>query len=362
MLYHLVQAYGDQFALLNVFRYVTFRSAGAALTALVIFICFGPRFIAWLKKHQRDGQPIRSDGPASHLVTKKGTPTMGGLLILFAVTFASLLWARLDNPFIWIVIGVTLCFGFLGALDDFAKLTKRSADGISARMKFLLQLIVALIAVLLLNYVEPEKTQNILTIPFFKDFALNLGMFYVPFAFIVMVGASNAVNLTDGLDGLAIMPVVMCAGCFALISYLVGNTVFSNYLQLRYVPGTQELAVFCSAIVGAGLGFLWYNAPPASVFMGDTGSLALGGALGTISLMTKHEIVLLIVGGVFVFETVSVILQVGSFKLRGKRIFLMAPIHHHFEKKGWSEPQVVMRFWIISAILALLGLMTLKLR
>ena len=362
MFYQLFSLFSDQYSFLNIFRYVTFRCAGAALTALILFVAFAPKFIQWLKEHQGEGQPIRLDGPESHLLTKKGTPTMGGVLVLLVLSVTTLLWARFDNPYIWIVMTVTLGYGLVGAVDDYSKLTKRCSRGVSARNKSLAQFFIAGTAVIAMYKFVPGNDYQLLSVPFFKNFVIDLGWVYVPFAMCVIAGSSNAVNLTDGLDGLAITPIIMCAGCYGIIAYLVGNTVFAHHLQIHYVPGTQELSVLCSALVGAGLGFLWFNAPPASVFMGDTGSLALGGAIGTIALITKHEIVLMIIGGVFVVETVSVILQVASFKIRGKRIFLMAPIHHHFEKKGWSEPQIVVRFWIISAVLALLGLTTLKLR
>jgi len=362
MLYNLLTPLADDYQFFNLFRYLTFRSGGAVMTALLISFVFGPAIIRWLKAKQREGQPIREDGPESHLLTKKGTPTMGGMMILLAALLSTFLWANITNPYIWIVMAVTAAFGLLGFVDDYAKLTRRSSKGISARMKMLAQIMVSLAAVLSVMAVSPPEINTHLSIPFFKDLLLNLGMLYIPFTIIVIVGSSNAVNLTDGLDGLAIVPVMICASCFALISYLIGNINFANYLQIHYVPGSGELAIFCAALVGAGLGFLWFNAPPAMVFMGDTGSLSLGGALGTIAVIVKHELVLAIIGGLFVAEAVSVILQVASFKLTGKRIFLMAPIHHHFEKKGWKESTVVVRFWIIATILALVGLSTLKLR
>ncbi|MBI2707356.1 MAG: phospho-N-acetylmuramoyl-pentapeptide-transferase [Proteobacteria bacterium] len=363
MFYYLYTLWGHESVFFNLFRYITFRTAGALLTALLISFLCGPSLIQWLKKKQRQGQPIREDGPASHLVTKKGTPTMGGSLILFALTSSVLLWANWANWYVWIVLLITLGFGCIGAMDDYLKLTKRNSKGLSGKKKLLLQVSMSAIAsygVMILG--EPPLATSI-SLPFFKDILINLGWFYVPFAVLVMVGASNAVNLTDGLDGLATGPVMIVAACFMLISYVVGNHVFATYLQIEFVPGAGELAIFCGALIGAGLGFLWYNAPPAMVFMGDTGSLAAGGALGTMAVITKHELVLAIVGGLFVMEAISVILQVGYFKLSGgKRIFLMAPIHHHFEKKGWSEPTIVFRFWIISIVLALIGLSTLKLR
>ena len=362
MLYNLLTPLADQFPVFNLFRYLTFRSGGAVVTALLISFVFGSRVIAWLKSKQPQGQPIRADGPETHLITKQGTPTMGGVLILLAVSISTLLWADLSDPYVWIVIGVTLGFGALGFVDDYMKLTRRSSRGISARMKLLGQLAVAGIAAGLITYLLPATLDTTLAFPFVKDLLINLGWFFIPFAMCVMVGASNAVNLTDGLDGLAIVPVMIASGCFALIAYLVGNSVFAEYLQIHYVPGTGELAVLCGALVGASLGFLWFNAPPAMVFMGDTGSLSCGAALGTIAVIAKHEIVLAIVGGLFVLETVSVIVQVISFKLTGRRVFRMAPLHHHFEKKGWKEPTIVIRFWIIASILAVVGLATLKLR
>ena len=362
MLYNLLTPLAEDFTFFNLFRYLTFRSGCAVVTALIISFLFGPRVIAWLKSKQPQGQPIRSDGPEGHLITKQGTPTMGGVLILMAVTISTLLWADLTNPYVWIVIGVTLGFGALGFVDDYLKLTRRTSRGMPARLKLLGQLSIALAAALLVMQISPDALDTNLAVPFFKDLLIELSWFFIPFAMCVMVGASNAVNLTDGLDGLAIVPVMIAAGCFALIAYLVGNAVFAEYLQIHYVPGTGELAVLCGALVGASLGFLWFNAPPAMVFMGDTGSLSCGAALGAVSVVAKHEIVLAIVGGLFVLETASVIVQVASFKLTGRRVFRMAPLHHHFEKKGWKEPTIVIRFWIIASILAIAGLATLKLR
>ncbi|GAB5469154.1 MAG: phospho-N-acetylmuramoyl-pentapeptide-transferase [Rhodospirillales bacterium] len=362
MLYDLLVPLADDFTVFNVFRYLTFRTGGAVLTALIISFILGPRIIAWLKAKQQEGQPIREDGPESHLLTKKGTPTMGGLMILIAVTLSTLLWADLANGFVWVVLLVTLGFGLIGFGDDYLKLTRRNHRGLPGKLKLVTQFAIAVVAVLWVQILSPDHLNHHLAVPFFKDVLINLGWFFVPFAMVVMVGASNAVNLTDGLDGLAIVPVAIAAACFALIAYLAGNAVFAEYLQILHVPGTGELAVFCGALIGASLGFLWFNAPPAMVFMGDTGSLACGGALGAIAVAAKHELVLVIIGGLFVVETVSVILQVGSFKLTGKRVFHMAPIHHHFEKKGWAESTVVVRFWIIAVILALIGLSSLKLR
>lgn len=362
MLYNWLYPLADQFALFNVFKYITFRSGGAVLTALLISFAIGPACIRWLKSKQEHGQPIRDDGPESHLETKKGTPTMGGIMILFSVIISTLLWADVSNPYVWIVLLVLVGYGLIGAADDYLKLTRRNTKGLSGRMKLLLQFAIALIAVLWVQAIAPVNYQSALALPFFKDVLLNLGWLYIPFTMVVIVGASNAVNLTDGLDGLAIGPIMIASACFALISYLVGNAVFSGYLQLHHIPQAGEIAVFCSALVGAGLGFLWFNAPPAQVFMGDTGSLSFGGAIGAISVIVKHELVLAIIGGLFVAEALSVMLQVASFKLTGKRIFKMAPIHHHYEKMGWSEPTIVIRFWIIAIIFALIGLSTLKLR
>jgi phospho-N-acetylmuramoyl-pentapeptide-transferase len=362
MLYHLLVPLAEDFIVFNVFRYLTFRSGGAVITALLICFIFGPRVIDWLRSKQGEGQPIREDGPEGHLLTKKGTPTMGGVLILISLTISTLLWADLSNRYVWCVLIVTAGFGGVGFIDDYLKLTKRSSDGLPGRLKLLIQVIISTAVALWISHIAPPEMDTHLAVPFFKSLLVNLSYFFIPFAVFVMVGASNAVNLTDGLDGLAIVPVMIAASCFALISYLVGNTFFAEYLQVHYVPGTGELAVFCGALGGASLGFLWYNAPPAMVFMGDTGSLSCGGALGSIAVVTKHELVLGIIGGLFVLETVSVIVQVASFKMTGKRVFRMAPLHHHFEKKGWAEPTIVIRFWIIASILALAGLATLKLR
>lgn len=362
MLYNLFVPLIEQYAFLNLFRYLTFRSGAAIFTALILSFYFGPKIIRWLKSKQAEGQPIRLDGPESHLLTKKGTPTMGGVMILLSVGLSTLLWADLSNHYVWIVMLVTLGFGAIGFWDDYLKLTKRNSKGLSSRQKILAQALISLIAAYGIQHFTPVSLSGMIAVPFFKSILIDAGMLYLVFAVIVMIGASNAVNLTDGLDGLAIVPIMIVAGCFALIAYLVGNAVFANYLQLHFVPGSGELAVFCAALVGASLGFLWFNAPPAQVFMGDTGSLAFGGSLGVISVITKHEFVLAIIGGLFVIEAVSVIVQVASFKLTGKRVFRMAPIHHHFEKLGWKEPTIVIRFWIVACIFALLGLSTLKLR
>ena len=349
---------GDFF---NLFRYQTFRAGGAFFTALIFGFLFGRPLIDLLRRKQKKGQPIRDDGPQSHL-SKAGTPTMGGLLILAALTLGTLLWARLDNGYVWIVLLVTLGFALIGFADDYAKVTKQHHAGLSGRVRLLIGLLISASAGAAAAWLHPEALSDQLALPFLKNTLINLGILYVPFTVLVILGAANAVNLTDGLDGLAIMPVMIAAASFAVIAYMVGNANFANYLGLHFVPGTGELAVFVAALIGGGLGFLWYNAPPAAVFMGDTGSLALGGALGAIAVVTKHEIVLAIVGGLFVVEALSVIIQVLYFKRTGKRVFLMAPIHHHFEKKGWGEAQIVIRFWIIALILALIGLATLKLR
>lgn len=362
MLYHLLFPLADQLLVFNVVRYLTFRTGAAVMTALIVSFVLGPMLIRRLRDLQNGGQPIRDDGPESHLITKKGTPTMGGVLILLAITVSTLLWADLTNGFVWVVLFVTIGFGAIGFADDALKVMRRESGGLPGRIKLLLQTAIAVLATLWIMQLLPESLETSLAVPFLKAVLVNLGWVFLAVAVFVMVGASNAVNLTDGLDGLAIVPVMIAIAVFALISYLVGNSVFSGYLQLHYVPGSGELAVFCGALVGGGLGFLWFNAPPAAVFMGDTGSLSLGGALGAVSVITKHELVLAIVGGLFVLETVSVIVQVLSFKLTGRRVFRMAPLHHHFEKKGWAESTIVIRFWIVATILALIGLSTLKLR
>ena len=361
MLYELVN-FSDQLGALNVFRYITFRTGGAIMTALFIVFMFGPGLIRLLKVRQGKGQPIREDGPKHHIVEKQGTPTMGGLMILMGVTVSSLLWANWANPYLWIVLGVTLSFGVIGFYDDYLKVTRRSSSGSSGRVRFALEIFIAGLATYAIMGLGKAPFASSLAIPFFKDTLIYLGPFYLLLGVIVIAGAGNAVNLTDGLDGLAIVPVMIAAATFGLIAYLSGNAVFAKYLQIHFVPGTGELAIVCGALLGAGLGFLWFNAPPAMIFMGDTGSLALGGALGSIAVATKPELVLAVVGGLFVLETVSVIVQVASYKLTGKRVFRMAPLHHHFEQKGWQESTIVVRFWIISVVLALIGLATLKLR
>ena len=347
---------------LNVFRYITFRTGGAVFTGALFVFLFGPWIIDHLRLRQGKGQPIRTDGPQSHIISKKGTPTMGGLMILSGMVVSTLLWANPLNPYVLIVLAVTLGFGFVGFYDDYLKVTQQSHSGFAGRIRLIIEAVIALVACYALTKLGRDVASTSLVIPFFKDVVINFGWAFVLFGAFVMVGAGNAVNLTDGLDGLAIVPVMIAAASFGMIAYLAGNAVFSDYLQINYVAGTGELAVLCGAVLGAGLGFLWFNAPPASIFMGDTGSLALGGMLGSIAVAVKHEIVLAVIGGLFVLEAVSVIVQVVSFRLTGKRIFRMAPIHHHFEQLGWTEPQIVIRFWIISVMLALAGLSTLKLR
>ncbi len=360
MLYWLTE-FSDGGDFFNLFRYITFRAGMAFATALIFGFVFGRPLIDLLRRKQGKGQPIRDDGPQTHFA-KAGTPTMGGLLILSALMVSTLLWARLDSPYVWIVVLVTLSFGLIGFADDYAKVTKQNTKGVSGRVRMIAGLVIAALASYAAAQWHPDALRSQLAVPLFKDALINLSLFYVPFGMFVIVGAANAVNLTDGLDGLAIMPVMIAGVTLGIIAYVVGNANFSEYLGVHFVPGTGELLVFCAALLGGGLGFLWYNAPPAAVFMGDTGSLALGGALGAIAVCTKHEIVLAIVGGLFVVEALSVIIQVLYYKRTGKRVFLMAPIHHHFEKKGWAEPQIVIRFWIISLILAMIGLATLKVR
>lgn len=361
MLYWL-GAFSDGGDLFNLFRYITFRAGMAFITALVFGFLFGRPLIELLRRRQRHGQPIREDGPEGHILTKAGTPTMGGVLILGGLTVSTLLWARLDNPYVWIVLFVTLAFGAIGFADDYAKVSKNNTKGVPGRVRLALGLLIAALAGGLSAWAHPPELTGQLALPIFKDVLLPLGLGFVPFAVLVIVGSANAVNLTDGLDGLAIMPVMIAAATLGVIAYTVGRVDFTDYLDVHYVPGTGELLIFAAGLIGAGLGFLWYNAPPAAVFMGDTGSLALGGALGAIAVATKHEIVLAVVGGLFVIEALSVIIQVGYFKATGKRVFLMAPIHHHFEKRGWAESTIVIRFWIISLILGLAGLASLKLR
>ncbi|MGB7318934.1 MAG: phospho-N-acetylmuramoyl-pentapeptide-transferase [Planktotalea sp.] len=360
MLYWLT-ALSDGGDFFNLFRYITFRAGGAFLTALIFGFVFGRPLINVLRRRQGKGQPIRDDGPEGHFV-KAGTPTMGGLLIVGALLTSTLLWARLDNPFVLICLFVTMSYGAIGFADDYAKVSKQNTAGVSGKIRLGLGFLIAAIAGYWAAQYHPEALQNKLALPIFKDTLINLGYLFVPFSIIVIVGAANSVNLTDGLDGLAIMPVMIASGTLGVIAYAVGRVDFTEYLDVHYVPGTGEILIFTAGIFGGGLGFLWYNAPPAAVFMGDTGSLALGGALGAIAVSTKHELVLAIVGGLFVVEALSVIIQVLYFKRTGKRVFLMAPIHHHYEKKGWAEPTIVIRFWIISLILAMIGLATLKVR
>ena len=353
--------YSHHFSPLNLFRYITFRTGGATATALFFVFFFGPRIIAALRIKQGKGQPIRSDGPPTHLLTKTGTPTMGGLMILSGLIVSTLLWANLASRYVWIVLLVMVGFGLIGFYDDYLKVTRQSHDGFSGRTRLLLEAIIAVIACYAMMKVGTADTTG-LALPAIKGYVVDLGVLFLIFGPFIIIAAGNAVNLTDGLDGLAIVPVMIAAATFGIIAYLAGNAIFSLYLGINFVPGAGELAVVCGALIGAGLGFLWFNAPPAQIFMGDTGSLALGGLLGTIAVAIKHEIVLAIVGGLFVVEALSVIVQVVSYKLTGRRVFRMAPIHHHFEQLGWSEAQVVVRFWIIAFVLALVGLSTLKLR
>ncbi len=361
MLYYLSQELTGQFPVFNIFRYITFRTGAALITSAVLVFLFGPAIIASLRLRQGRGQPIRADGPETHFA-KAGTPTMGGLMILSGVIASALIWANLSSVYVWVVLAVTVGFGSIGFYDDYLKVTQASHKGFSGRTRLALEFAIAGLACVAFVSIGEAPFSTSIAFPFFKDLLLNLGWFFIGFGALVVVGAGNAVNLTDGLDGLAIVPVMIAAGTFGLIAYLSGNAIFADYLQIHFVAGTGELAVICGAVIGAGLGFLWFNAPPAAIFMGDTGSLALGGMIGATAVAIKHEIVLAIVGGLFVMEALSVIIQVTSFKLTGKRVFKMAPIHHHFEKMGWTESQVVIRFWIISVMLALAGLSTLKLR
>lgn len=360
MLYWLADL-GLGWDMLNLFRYITVRAGGAFLTSLLFGFIFGRPLINVLRKRQGRGQPIREDGPDGHF-GKAGTPTMGGLLIVGALLTSTLLWARLDNPFVLLVLFVTMSYGAIGFWDDYAKVSKQSSKGVPGRIRILLGVLIAAIAAYWASIYHPDGLQYQLALPIFKDTLVNLGWFFFPFAIVVIVGAANSVNLTDGLDGLAIMPVMIASAALGVIAYAVGRVDFTEYLEVHYVPGTGEILIFVMGVIGGGLGFLWYNAPPAAVFMGDTGSLALGGALGAIAVATKHEIVLAVVGGIFVVEALSVIIQVIYFRSTGKRVFLMAPIHHHYEKKGWAEPTIVIRFWIVALILAVVGLATLKVR
>ena len=361
MLFNLLTSFIDQYSFLNVFRYLTFRAGLSVVTSLIVVFIIGGPLIKLFSKNLITG-PIRQDGPIDHIIKKSGTPTMGGVIIIIGILSSTLLWADLRNIYVWILIFVCLSLGGLGLLDDILKIKFKNSSGLKSRYKFLGQIIISAITLyLLIKYSDHEYLFN-LYFPFLKNFIWHMGLFFIPFGLFVIIGASNAVNLTDGLDGLATVPVMLVALSFTLISYVVGNTIFSEYLQIQYIPNVGELSIFCGSVVGACLGFLWYNAPPAKIFMGDTGSLSLGGSLAAIAIIVKHEIVLAIIGGLFVLETVSVIIQVVSYRLTGKRIFKMAPIHHHFEKKGWAEPTIVIRFWIIAIILALIGLATLKLR
>ena len=361
MLYNLILEYVDQYTFLNVFKYLTFRTGLAMFTSLAVVLLIGTPFINFFSK-RKILDPIREDGPSEHIVKKIGTPTMGGVLILTGLFFGILLWGDLSSHYIWFLLFIVTSFGLLGAYDDYKKIKYKNSSGISFRFKIISQILIATIGLFLLSHFSNHPELTNLYFPFFKNLIVNLGWFFIPFSVFIIIGSSNAVNLTDGLDGLATVPVILVAGCFAFISYVTGNIVFSNYLQIPYINGVGEVSVFCGSIIGACLGFLWFNAPPAKIFMGDTGSLALGGSLGAVGIITKHEIVLAITGGLFVLEAVSVIVQVISYKITGKRVFRMAPIHHHFEKKGWAESTVVIRFWIISIILAMIGLATLKLR
>ena len=361
MLYNLILNYVDIFSFLNVFKYLTVRTGLAMFTSMLVVFLIGTPFINFFSARQIV-DPIREDGPDEHIIKKIGTPTMGGVLILLGLFSGILLWGNLSSPYIWFLIFIVASFGLLGAYDDYKKIKSNNSSGISFRFKLIFQIIIAVLGILLLTYFIDHSDLKNLYFPFFKNLFINLGWFFIPFSVFIIVGSSNAVNLTDGLDGLATVPVILVAGCFAFISYVVGNIVFSEYLQIPYIKGVGEVTVFLGSIIGSCLGFLWFNAPPAKIFMGDTGSLALGGSLGAVGIITKHEIVLAITGGLFVLEAISVIAQVISYKLTGKRVFKMAPIHHHFEKKGWAESTVVIRFWIISIILAMIGLATLKLR
>jgi phospho-N-acetylmuramoyl-pentapeptide-transferase len=367
LLFEYLRAHGHAFPPATLFKFLTFRTGMSVVTAQIVVVAMGSRFIRWMRSKQGRGQPIRTDGIERHVLEKTGTPTMGGFMILAGLLVGTLLWADLRSIYVWVVILVTAAFGLLGFLDDYAKVTKQTSAGLSSVQKLIAQFIVAIFASVALILLAPHAPltphlETSVVFPLFKQLVFNLGWFYVAFAAITIAGFSNAVNLTDGLDGLAIVPVMIAAAAFALITYLVGNFKFASYLTLHFVPGVGELAIFCGAIIGAGMGFLWYNAPPAKIFMGDTGSLALGGALGAVAVCAKHEIVLGIIGGIFVVEALSVMIQVAYFKRTGKRIFLMAPIHHHFEKLGWPESTVVIRFWIVSLMLAMAGLATLKLR
>ena len=362
MFVYLAETYTQYFTFFNLFNYISFRTGAAILTSLFFSLIFGEMIITLLSTIQPAGQPIRSDGPERHLFEKAGTPTMGGVLILASIIISFILWAKLTNYYVWISLFACIAFGLVGFLDDYKKIYSKSSYGLKVSTRIILQIVLAFIIVFLIYSTMPENLNSTINFPFFKNLIIDLGMFFFIFGIFIIVGSANAVNLTDGLDGLAIVPVMIVATTFAFIAYVSGNINFSEYLQINYIEGSGELSVFCGAIIGSALGFLWFNAPPAKVFMGDTGSLSLGGGIATLSIMTKHEIVLAIVGGLFVLETLSVIVQVISFKFTGKRIFQMAPLHHHFEKKGWAESTIVIRFWIITIVLALIGLATLKIR
>ena len=370
MLYFLYARFAEHHhyvPVLNLLKYLTFRTGLSIATAQLVVVAMGSRFIRWMQARQGKGQPIRKDGIERHVIEKAGTPTMGGLMILAGMVIGTLIWADLANVYVWVALLVTASFGLLGFLDDYAKVTKQTTDGVSGTMRLGIEFLIAIGATFaMIKLAAPTPhiggLSTSLTFPVFKALMIDLGWFYLPFAGVVIVGAANAVNFTDGLDGLAIVPVMIAAATFGVIAYLVGNFKFADYLQVHFVPGVGELAVFCGAVIGSGMGFLWYNAPPAKIFMGDTGSLALGGALGTVAVACKHEIVLAIVGGLFVMELLSVVIQVAYFKRTGRRVFLMAPIHHHYEKLGWAESTVVIRFWIVAIMLAMIGLATLKLR
>jgi len=361
VLYNFLLNFVEYFSFLNVFKYITFRTGLSVFSSLFIVLLIGSPFIKYFST-KKILNPIRNDGPSDHIIKKIGTPTMGGVIILFGLLTSVILWGDLKNIYLIFCIYIALTFGALGAYDDYIKIKFNNSSGISSKLKLLIQIILSIIGISALTYFSDYSEISNLYFPFFKNLIINLGWFFIPFGVFVIVGSSNAVNLTDGLDGLATVPVMLVAACFAFISYVTGNIVFSDYLQIPYIEGTGEISIFCGAVIGSCLGFLWFNAPPAKIFMGDTGSLSLGGSLGAIGIITKHEIVLAITGGLFVLEAVSVMVQVISYKMTGKRVFKMAPIHHHFEKKGWPESTVVIRFWIISIILAMIGLATLKLR
>ena len=361
MLYSFLTSLVEQYSFLNVFKYLTFRTGLSLITSLVIIFLIGGPLIKIFSKKDITG-PIRQDGPIDHIVKKSGTPTMGGIIIIIGILTSTFLWADLSNIFFWSLIFITFSLGLLGFVDDLLKIQKRNSRGLNSKLKFLGQLLISFVVLIILIYFSNHQFINFIYFPFFKNLVFDLGIFYLLFGLFVIIGSSNAVNLTDGLDGLATVPIMLVALSYTLISYIVGNAIFSDYLQIQYIPEVGEISIFCGSIVGSCLGFLWYNAPPAKIFMGDTGSLSLGGSLAAVAIIVKHEIVLAIIGGLFVLETVSVIIQVISFKLTGKRVFMMAPIHHHFEKKGWPESTIVIRFWIIAIILALVGLATLKLR